>query len=263
MDARDILAKYDCEMRREVQPPGMRREAFPHLVRLIDLNGREGNVIYSSLAPQQTEEVIREQIDYFTGLEQDFEWKVFAHDEPHDLKDRLIGQGFALEDTEALLVLDMSCAPRLLLQSPQRDVRKITADSVDDFKAVLLAVWGEHTIGLAERLIASIAFHPGSVSMYVAYDKNRPVSCGWTSFNSGNHFAGLWSGSTVPECRNHGFYTAVVAARVQEALQRGVRYVAVDARPTSRPILQKLGFQHIGWSHELKWRVNCDVNGAD
>jgi hypothetical protein len=262
MDSREILARYDQEMRREVQAPGMRREAFPDLVRLVDLNGREGNVIYSSLAAQETDRVIREQIAYFNDLEQNFEWKVFGHDQPADLKERLIQHGFVLEDTEALLVLDLARAPRALLGPLQHDVRSITADSVDDFKAVLFAVWSEHTLGLAERLIASITLQPSSVSIYVAYDNGQPVSCGWTSFNNGNQFAGLWSGSTVSDRRRQGFYTAIVAARVQEARQRGVRYVAVDAKPTSQPILQKLGFELAGWSHELKWRVNprdgCD-----
>jgi GNAT superfamily N-acetyltransferase len=243
-------------MRQEVQPHGMRREAFHNGVRLVDLNGREGTVIYSSLAPHETDRVIREQIDYFKGLEQDFEWKVFTHDQPPDLKERLVQHGFEMEDTEALLVLDLSRASLDLLAPPVRKVCRILPESVSDFKAVLFAVWGECTIGLAERLVASLMWDPASVSMYVAYDNGRPVSCGWTSFNAGKHFAGLWSGSTLPEYRGKGFYRAVVAARVQEARERDIRFAAVDAKPTSRPILQKLGFQLIGWSQEFKWRVN-------
>jgi len=249
-------------MRREVQPPGLRREAFPNLVRLVDLNGREGNVIFSSLAPHEVDDAIEEQIAYFEGIEQDFEWKVFDHDQPPDLKARLIKSGFELEDTEALLVMEIASAPKVLLQSPAREVRRITPDSVDDFKAVLFAVWGEHTFGLAERLIASITTNPESVSIYVAYDGARPVSCGWASFEASHEFAGLWSGSTIPEYRQRGFYTSVVAARVQEARQRNIRFAAVDAKPTSRPILQKLGFEIVGWSHELKWHAR-PTGGAD
>jgi hypothetical protein len=43
----------------------------------------------------------------------------------------------------------------------------------------------------------------------------------------------------------------MVAARAREAVRRGCRFLAVDARETSRPILQRLGFEPLasirGW----------------
>ena len=59
----------------------------------------------------------------------------------------------------------------------------------------------------------------------------------------GRAFAGLYGGSTVPEYQGRGVYRALVAARAAEARRWGHRYLTVDARESSRPILQRLGFQ--------------------
>ena len=64
-------------------------------------------------------------------------------------------------------------------------------------------------------------------------------------------FAGLYGGGTDPVWRGRGVYRAVVAARAAEARARSVRYLTVDALETSRPILQRLGFEPLaqvtGW----------------
>ncbi|HTX49603.1 MAG TPA: GNAT family N-acetyltransferase, partial [Caulobacteraceae bacterium] len=56
----------------------------------------------------------------------------------------------------------------------------------------------------------------------------------------------------VPDYRGRGAYRALVAARADEARRRGHRFLTVDARETSRPILERLGFQPLatvrGWT---------------
>ncbi len=56
----------------------------------------------------------------------------------------------------------------------------------------------------------------------------------------------------MPDHQGRGVYRALVAARAAEARRRGVRYLTVDARETSRPILERLGFQPLatvrGWT---------------
>ena len=63
--------------------------------------------------------------------------------------------------------------------------------------------------------------------------------------------ARLGGGSVKPQFRGRGIYRALVAARVNAARQRGLRAVATDARPTSKPILLQLGFRQVGrwWSY--------------
>ncbi len=58
----------------------------------------------------------------------------------------------------------------------------------------------------------------------------------------GRVFASMWGGSTVPEQRGLGMYRALVARRADEARRRGFRFLTTDARETSRPILERVGF---------------------
>ncbi|MFD4043109.1 GNAT family N-acetyltransferase, partial [Streptomyces sp. NPDC058605] len=55
--------------------------------------------------------------------------------------------------------------------------------------------------------------------------------------------AGLWGGGTVEGWRGRGLYRALVAHRARAAADRGYRYLQVDAMSTSRPILERLGFE--------------------
>jgi GNAT superfamily N-acetyltransferase len=69
---------------------------------------------------------------------------------------------------------------------------------------------------------------------------------------AGTAFVGLYGGGTDPAWRGRGVYRALVAARSAEAKARGYRYLFVDARETSRPILERLGFEALatvrGWT---------------
>ena len=91
-----------------------------------------------------------------------------------------------------------------------------------------------------------------SLAYFVAYAAGRPVASAGLQLAPRRAFAGLYSGGTVPDYRGRGAYRALVAARAQEARRRGYRYLWVDARETSRPILERLGFQALatirGWT---------------
>ena len=49
-------------------------------------------------------------------------------------------------------------------------------------------------------------------------------------------------GVTLPEFRGRGLYRATVAKRAELARARGYRWLYSDALPTSRPILERVGF---------------------
>ena len=55
-------------------------------------------------------------------------------------------------------------------------------------------------------------------------------------------FAGLFGGLTLPDHRGRGLYRATVAKRAELARERGYRWLYSDALPTSRPILERVGF---------------------
>ena len=76
----------------------------------------------------------------------------------------------------------------------------------------------------------------------VAIVDGQPVSGGRVDFEDGVEFAGLFGGITLPEYRRRGLYRATVAKRAELARERGYRWLYSDALPTSRPILERLGF---------------------
>src|SRR4029079_14592326 len=56
---------------------------------------------------------------------------------------------------------------------------------------------------------------------------------------------GVSAAGPRPAFGGQGLYRALVAARAREAARLGAQYLIVDALPTSRPILQRLGFTHV------------------
>ncbi|GAB4539154.1 MAG: GNAT family N-acetyltransferase [Anaerolineae bacterium] len=257
MDRDEIIALYTRDQRVDVVYPTVRREVAGKIVRLVHTQtGGEGAVIYSRLDEAEVEAAIREQIDYFEGLGQDFEWKVYDYDTPPDLKDRLAAHGFELEDPDAIMVLDLQEAPESLFQPNSPAVRRINDPAdIGDVMSVEEAVWGEDFAHLAHNLAWTLTHHPEQLSLYVAYLDGAPVSAGWVFFPSGSQFASLWGGSTLSEYRGRGLYTALLAARARETRGRGRRYLTVDASPVSRPILEKFGFQMIAWAWACNWKI--------
>ena len=219
-----MLERYDFE-RINYTPPGLRREALPGLVRLIDLVERFSTVIYTDLPEADVERAIDEQIAYFEQLGHDFEWKVFSHDRPADLVERLRARGFDIDEVEAILGLEVDSAPAQLFE-PTPAVRQV----FDPSEA-------------PERIRWEMINTPDQVSVYVAEVDGQPVSHGWVRFPEHSALASLWGGATDPAFRGRGLYSQLVARRIQEARQRGYRYVTVDARAMSRPILERRGFR--------------------
>jgi GNAT superfamily N-acetyltransferase len=149
------------------------------------------------------------------------EWKYYAHDGP-ELAERLRAAGLVPDEEETVLVAEAASIPPTEL-----DVRI----APDDFVELAAQVFGsrsdlpEHGIGV------------------VAYVDGRSVSAGRVDLEPGIEFAGLFGGITLPEFRGRGLYRATVAKRAELARERGYRYLYVDALPTSRPILERLGFE--------------------
>jgi GNAT superfamily N-acetyltransferase len=258
VNTNQLLALHDQQQRSEVEYRTMRREATPEVIRHVALKHGEGIVLYSHLNEANADRVIAEQIAYYQQLGQNFEWKTYDHDTPGDLKDRLSAQGFQAEEPEALLVLDIDTAPAILLQPVTHDVRRITnPDQLEEVRRIKEQTQGEPLDWLIPALGDDLINDPDHLSVYIAYAEGVPVSAAWISFHDRSQFAGLWGGSTLAEYRGRGFYTALLAARLQEARQRGVRFLTIDASPMSRPIVEKYGFQFLTITQPFMWQVKA------
>jgi hypothetical protein len=253
MDTQEILVLYD-QLCLTVDDPGIQREVLPHLVRFMDPPPGNGFILHTRLDTGNVEAAIQEQIDYFDALGRSFEWKVLDLDTPADLKERLAAHGFQIEDAEAVMVLDLQEAPAALLKPVTADVRRLTERvQLEDVVQIKEQVWGnDHDDGVGDRLYAHLAI-PGYLSVYAAYVQDEPASAGWIYFHGPSQFADLWGGSTVAAYRKQGLYTAVLAVRVQEAIRRGYRFLAIDASPMSRPIVASHGFRFLTYAHACVW----------
>ncbi len=98
----------------------------------------------------------------------------------------------------------------------------------------------------------------GRTHRFVAYDDaGEPVSSGGLTVFRELSLGFLWAGSTIPEARGRGSYSAVVAARIAFARDLGMRWVGVYARvDTSAPIVEAQGFERVSamtyWVREPK-----------
>ncbi len=263
MQSQEILALYDQEQRIDVEYPAVRKEHRPHLIRYIHEKEGPHFILYSRLAGADVEAVIAGEQAYFSPLGE-VEWKVFGHDQPADLRQRLAARGFKIEEPEAIMALDLEDdLPETLLQSRAgqdalSEPAVVTVQRLEspaqlaDVRRIEETVWSEDFGGLIERLSADLS-RPGYLSVYTATLDDRPASAAWIYFHPNSQFAGLWGGSTLAEYRGRGLYTALLAARVREAADRGYRFLTIDASPMSRPIVARHGFRLLTMAWACTW----------
>lgn len=258
MNKSQVIALYDQYERRDVEYPAMRREVAANVVRHIDTSDTGGGIIsYSQLSAADAEDAIREQVDYFENIGQNFKWKVYDYDNPSDLKEKLEASGFIIEEAEALVVLDLENAPERLWQPVHINVQRITDPAnLVDVQTIEQQVWDEDSAWVIHYLGEALANYPEQMSVYVAYLDQQPASAAWTYFPKHSQFASLWGGATISKYRKKGLYTALLAVRAQEAKTREVRYLTVEAMPMSRPILERHGFEMIAYTYACKWKLN-------
>ncbi|MFJ6893107.1 GNAT family N-acetyltransferase [Streptomyces hokutonensis] len=244
MDHAEVLALHDRDLRERARPsgPGARVERTGGVVRQVaDADGWNG-ILWTDLDEADADAAIAEQIAYFTGLGRDFEWKLYGHDLPTDLGQRLTAAGFIPEPQETLMIGEI--AALALDAEPPDGIRLLPATDrvgVDLVADVHEKAFGSDSSRLRTGLLAQLAADPDTVVAVVALAGDEPVSAARMELVPGTQFAGLWGGGTVESWRGRGIYRALVAHRTRIAADRGYHYIQVDASAQSRPILEHLG----------------------
>jgi GNAT superfamily N-acetyltransferase len=196
--------------------------------------------------------VIARQRDFFAAREQAFEWKTWGHDLPADLPQRLTAAGFVSEGRETVLIgLAEEMAAPVHLDGVVLRETKEEADA-HRLAATATEVFGRDCGWLADHLIEK-KDDPNVVAV-VAEADGRVVSSARLEIVPGTAFGGLWGGGTLAEWRGKGIYRALVAHRARVALERGVKYLQVDATEDSRPILERLGFVVVTTTEGFVWQ---------
>jgi len=205
VDTTGILASFDEQMRRKAAPDNL-------------YVGSGWSAVLWRPDDGEVEPLVARMRDVPGHVE----WKYYSHDGP-ELRERLLAAGLEPEDEETVVVAEAaSIAP------PSDDIDlSLATDAFDELAA---RVFGRR-YALPEKAVAVVAMVDG-----------QPVSGGRVDFEEGVEFAGLFGGVTLPEFRGRGLYRATVAKRAELARERGYRWLYSDALPTSRPILERLGF---------------------
>ncbi|MGI5358476.1 GNAT family N-acetyltransferase [Streptomyces sp. CA-252508] len=252
MEHRTLLALFDRQTRRDARPDGPEYEVerVGDVVRQTGPAHGWNGVLWSDLDEARAGEAIARQVRHFTSLGRSFEWKLYAHDGPADLGERLRRAGFVPEPEEALMVapVDGLVSGTGAHTAPPEGIRirPVTDGAgVELVAEVHQRAFGADGTHLRRRLLEQLTERPHTVAAFVAMAGDRPVGSARLELPPGTVFAGLWGGGTVPEWRGRGVYRALVAHRARVAAARGHRYLQVDASDRSRPILGRLGFTRL------------------
>jgi GNAT superfamily N-acetyltransferase len=246
MDHAGVLALFDRDMREAARPDGPDAlvEQVGRVVRQVSSAHGWNGVVWSDLDEASAEAAIAEQIAHFARLGREFEWKLYGHDLPMDLGQRLRGAGFTPQPEETLMIGE--AADLNLDAEPPEGIRIVPVTDragVDLVAEVHEKAFGTDGSRLRQQLLAQLTADPDTVVAVVALAGDTPVSAARMELVPGTRFAGLWGGGTVEGWRGRGIYRALVAHRGRAAVDRGYRYLQVDAMSTSRPILERLGFE--------------------
>jgi GNAT superfamily N-acetyltransferase len=173
-------------------------------------------------------------------------WEIGTYALPGDLVERLLALGLEDDGLQVGMVLtEPPSGP-----APEGvEVRRV-ASAEEDFEAErIAAIAFGGPVPTAPR-----PFEPGpDNATYLAYVDGAPIARASSAF--GPHGVTLFGGATLPEARGHGAYRALVAARWEDAVERGTPVLVTQAGPMSRPILGRLGFREVCEIRALNDRV--------
>jgi len=260
MNTSELLQLYDAEVRgwTGIPSPGFLIVRDGPVVRLVG-PGPEPHanaVLLATLAEADVDAVIAREIEFFRALGHAFEWKHFSHDRPGTLDQKLRAAGFRPQEQETFVALDVSQAFDFDALPDGVEVRHLEDPaSLRTIAEVNGAVYGDpgDAEWLAETISKEKQADPDQIQIYAAYVGGKPISVGWMRYKRRDAFGSLWGGSTLPEWRGKGVYSALVATRAREARARGCRWLTVDCSSMSLPILERRGFKPLSVITPFIW----------
>lgn len=254
-----LLAAFDEQLRGESALStiaGVQVEVEDNLVRAVNPHA-PGMVIATDLDKGDSSTwdlLIGRQVQLFTSLQQPFEWKTWSHDHPQEFLRRLEHFDFVPGETETVMIARVANVDRD--RPPPTGVHLRSVTSEEDFArlaALLTEIWEQDMRELAEGCRATVQAFPDAVTVLAAEVGTQWVSSARAEFIEGTEFCTLWGGSTLPAWRGRGIYSSLVSRRARLAADRNFKLLEVDALPSSRPILEQLGFVAVTTTTPFLW----------
>jgi GNAT superfamily N-acetyltransferase len=176
-------------------------------------------------------------------------WWLGASSTPDDLAEQLLELGFAEPQDRVNHLVALAIQEPPEAGRAEIEVRRV--ETLEDFARASEVMWEafdtapERRQAQLERLDESFRSERehGATATFLALLDGRPVAMGRAAFCERGGL--LFGGSTLPDARGRGAYRALVRARWDEAVRRGVPALVTQAAPSSEPILRRLGFEEV------------------
>jgi GNAT superfamily N-acetyltransferase len=178
------------------------------------------------------------------------QWEVGSKAEPPELVELLLARGVVRDKDPYAVALVLESEP----PSPQPGIVARRVEAFEEYAAATEVQWtafgmpedevAEHRAMLADRW-------RDSPNIVHAAWLDGTLVCAGTSAPT-THGLLLYGGATLPAARGRGAYRALLRARWDEAVARGTPALITQGGAMSRPILERLGFERVGYVHMLR-----------
>ena len=238
MDLKQVVAQYDAEVR--ANPKGRPGRVVERADGVVCLAGYFNFVSWWELTPGTVRQAVASQAARFRSRGEKLIWRVYGHDSPAEISDCLAAEGFEPDAPDTLMIFDL--ADEVAASTTDNvDIRRVkTAEELEDFVKASEQAFGAQDTW--QRTAHSARLNDPDLALYVAYVSGEIAASARLEIGSSSSFGLLFGGGVAPSYRRKGIYRALVAERARQARHRGLRYLTTDARDTSKPILQNLGF---------------------
>lgn len=169
------------------------------------------------------------------------EWELGESSEPGNLVPRLLALGLRHDPDEPVATgMVLRGRPAHAAFSGVEARRVGSVDELAGARAVQREAFGDASAPDDLQLTADFAREGVDGSTFVALLDGRPVAAAYSAYTPWGVI--LFGGATLPDARGQGAYRTLVAARAQDAEERGTPALVTHAGRMSRPILERLGF---------------------
>ena len=169
-------------------------------------------------------------------------WQTGPGSSPAGVDQVLTGLGASVHETIDICAYSLDCEFPIASYAPGVSVRPVRSrDDVAQFERTSAQAWG-YPAPSEEDIDRTFA---GSTEgHFIGCWREVPAGAG--GYSLVGDVARFWGTAVEPEFRGRGVYRGLVQARMEDARNRGANLALVHARPTSSPILQRLGFAVFG-----------------
>ena len=253
MDLTAVRALFDRTLRANPPPvAGVEQTWFDGVLR--SMFGPHQTIGWWDFPPDRTGAIVAREVAHAGSIGGDLWWVVYGHDRQEGLERALADAGFEDMGLENFLAIEASAGANLA-RPRGVDVRAArTEEDLTSYAAVAREAYDDEEYMSARSREFWLPYLRAG-TLFLAYADGEPAATGRLEAPKGCPMVGLFDGSVVPRHRGKGLYQALVADRAAEAARRGARYLYVNAWETSRPILERLGFEPLTTRH--RWRLKA------